>query len=128
MLLKSLDYLERKDDAEQHLMQTYHTAWSSWCCAQCKSEEMFPQLVCKDNGHKLTKKDTVRYKFQCKQCKQCQWSLSKKHPKLGCQCGMSRDGYVMVPIKKARKYENADLAERQNMKARGTEHSFSLKS
>ena len=78
----------------------YQRAWSSWCCAQCKSEELFPQLVCKDNGHKLTKKDTVRYKFQCKQCQGIQWSLNWLKPKLGCQCGTSRDGYELVPWRK----------------------------
>jgi hypothetical protein len=31
-LLKNLDYLEKKDDAEQHLMQTYHQACYSFTC------------------------------------------------------------------------------------------------
>jgi hypothetical protein len=33
-----------------------------------------------------------------------------------------------VPIRKEKSFESSDLAERRNMKARGTEHAFSLKS
>jgi hypothetical protein len=105
-----------------------HVGAGAWVDTKCERTDMFPQQHCKDNAHRWEKKQANKYKFQCGQCKSSVWSLNKRHPSGGCQCGMSRDGYMPVPIRKEKSFESSDLAERRNMKARGTEHAFSLKS
>ncbi|KAK3272999.1 hypothetical protein CYMTET_18738 [Cymbomonas tetramitiformis] len=129
LLLRRLDHMEKRDTLNSKLEATTKITIDAWKCLECEKTSSRCKEECRQEGHTIQKVKAVMRWFKCNGCKTSTKTIDQKVPTSRCRrCQGTSFTATGMPGAKTKVGSGAEeLASRENMKARGVEHDFSLK-
>ena len=126
---RALGALEEEEQLYQKIQGQTSNKVNRLFCEDCRSYVKSGSAeTCRQRRHRVVKRRETLYYFSCSDCGQRTTSFQKMPDKACQKCNNGSKRWTPAPLVAEKKVEAAAVASKENFKARGVEHGFSLRS